>query len=209
MKLTTFHSLIGAAALAALVIPSALAEDSNSAKTHQVKMTFSGTEETSATNLLPNTSTSPDEDHFTGKGNLGSFTVLLFRAVDINPSPSSSCSGSNYYYFEELAGGGVFRFDDGSLLYLNLTKGSDCVNVAANDAHCTLILRITGGTGRFKNASGVLTMTSTVVPVLNAPPNNPNNPVVFAATGEFTGTISGVCDEEERPDDLLRPPLAA
>jgi hypothetical protein len=28
-----------------------------------------------------------------------------------------------------------------------------------------------------------------------------NNPVFFAATGEFTGTVSGVAKEEEREDE--------
>ena len=41
----------------------------------------------------------------------------------------------------------------------------------------------------FKDASGVLSFTETVVPVLA---DALHNPVFFAATGEFTGTVSGV-----------------
>jgi hypothetical protein len=81
-------------------------------------------------------------------------------------------------------------------LYVTLTEGHDCINLVANDAHCTLIFQITGGTSRFKHASGVLTMTEFVLPVVNGPADNPNNPVFFAATGEFKGKISGISEEE-------------
>jgi hypothetical protein len=88
-----------------------------------------------------------------------------------------------------VAGAGVFRFLDGSLLKVHLTQGSDCIDLAAQEAHCTMTFKITGGTGRFKNASGDLSLTETTVPVLA---DASNNPVFFAATGEFTGTVSGV-----------------
>jgi hypothetical protein len=55
-----------------------------------------------------------------------------------------------------------------------------------------------GGTGRFKNASGTLTLTETVVPVLA---DASQNPVFFAATGQFTGTISRMPAEEEHKDE--------
>jgi hypothetical protein len=45
-----------------------------------------------------------------------------------------------------------------------------------------------------KDASGVLTLTETVTPVLA---DAFDTPVFFAATGEFTGTVSGVAREEE------------
>ena len=61
-----------------------------------------------------------------------------------------------------------------------------------------MTFQITGGTGRFKNASGVLTLTETVLPVLA---DASNNPVFFASTGEFTGTVSGVAAEAERQDE--------
>ncbi|MBV9265795.1 MAG: hypothetical protein JO061_06475 [Acidobacteriaceae bacterium] len=169
-------------------------------ETH-IKMRFSGTSENSATSLQePNTSN--DADSFAGHSALGSFTVRLIRAIANSPSSSSTCSGANQLYLLELAGGGVFRFEDGTLLYVNLTEGSDCIDfVPTVVAHCSLTFKISGGTGRFKNASGVLTMTETVVPVLNAL-NDPNNPVFFAATGEFTGTVSGICEEMEHPDEV-------
>ena len=78
---------------------------------------------------------------------------------------------------------------------VNLTQGADCIDLAAQEAHCALTFQITGGTGRFKDASGVLSFTETVVPVLA---DASNNPVFFANAGEFTGTVSGMAAEGER-----------
>ena len=78
---------------------------------------------------------------------------------------------------------------------VTLTHGGDCIDLAADEGHCTLTLQITGGTGRFKNASGTLTLTETSVPVLA---DALNNPVFFAYTGEFTGTVSGVSEEQDQ-----------
>jgi hypothetical protein len=158
------------------------------AQQHQVKMVFSGTAAASTVNLQqPNTNI--NEDNFAGNGTLGSYTFRNIRAVATSPQSSDTCSGPNQFYFPSNVGAGVFRFEDGSLLKVNLTQGADCIDLAAQDAHCALTFQITGGTGRFKNASGVLSFTETVVPVLA---DATNNPVFFAATGEFTGTISGV-----------------
>jgi hypothetical protein len=164
-----------------------------------VKMTFSGTEGASAINLqVADTHTGDKhtgEFNFAGKGTLGSFT---FRNVEANgdfPQQSSSCQ-ANQVYVETIAGAGVFRFQDGSLLKVKLTEGFDCIDFAAMEAHCTRTFQITGGTGRFKDASGDLTLSETVLPVLA---DASSNPVFFAATGEFTGTVSGVAAEEERP----------
>jgi len=157
-----------------------------------VKMKFSGTSAPSTVNLLqPGTSTG--EDHVAGKGTLSSFTVRNVRAIANSPTPSSTCSGPNQLFFQELAGGGVFRFQDGSLLTVNLTQGGDCINLATGEALCTLTFQIAGGTGRFKNASGTLKFTETVVTVLA---DTSNNPVFFAAIGEYTGTVSGVSEEQ-------------
>ena len=177
-----FATLVAAAALVLnLGVEAAYAHNES------VKMTFSGTSENTAINLQqPNTSN--DEDTFAGKGTLGSFTLLNVRAIANSPTPSSTCSGPNLLYVEELAGAGVFRFQDGSLLNVTLTQGADCIDLAANVAHCTLTFQITSGTGRFKEASGVLTMTETVSAVAS---DALGNPVLFAATGEFTGTVSG------------------
>jgi hypothetical protein len=127
-----------------------------------------------------------------------SFTFRNIRAVSTAPQSSSTCSGPNQYYFPSNVGAGVFRFEDGSLLKVNLTQGADCIDLAAQEAHCTLSFQITGGTGRFKDASGVLSFAETVVPVLA---DATHNPVFFAATGEFTGTISGVTRRLDRHEE--------
>jgi hypothetical protein len=166
------------------------------AQQQPVSMTFSGTAAHSAVDLqMPGTSTG--EDNFSGSGTLGLFTFRDIEAESATPQPSSTCSGPNQFYFIRVAGAGVFRFRDGSLLMVNLTQGSDCIDLAAQQAHCTVIFQITGGTGRFKNASGIITLTETVVPVLA---DATHNPVFFESTGEFTGMISGVAAEEERQD---------
>lgn len=156
------------------------------AQDEPLRMAFSGTSAPSTINLQqPNTSN--DGDNFAGEGTLGSFTVTNVRAISNSPGMSSTCSGPNLLFLPELAGAGVLRFGDGSLLELNLTQGGDCINLTTNVAHCTLTFQITGGTGRFKHASGLLTMTETVETVAS---DALGNPVFFAATGEFTGTIS-------------------
>ena len=165
-----------------------------------VKMTFSGTSAPSTINL-PQPNTSSDGDNFAGQGTLGAFTVTNVRAIANYAGTSSTCSGANQLFFSELAGAGVFRFQDGSLLEIALTQGGDCIDLSTNVAHCTLTFQITGGTGRFQHASGVLTMTETVNAVAVDTNGNPvadanGNPIFFVATGEFTGTVSGVSEEQ-------------
>jgi hypothetical protein len=165
---------------------------------HQtVKMAVSGTAASSPVNLQqPNTATS--EDNYAGNGTLGSFTFRDVKALTTSPQPSSTCSGPNEIAFSGNTGAGVFRFQDGSLLKVSLTQETDCIDLTVLQAHCILYFQVTGGTGRFKNASGLLTLTETVVPVLA---DALNNPVFFAATGEITGTVSGVAKEGEHQDE--------
>ena len=161
---------------------------------HPVKMTFSGTVEPSTINLQPNTNT--DEENVAGNGTLGPFTFRELHADTASPQPSSTCSGPTKVYFPTVAGGGVFRFQDGSLLTVALTEGSSlCIDFAAGAAHLTTTYQITGGTGRFNAASGALTLTATLVPVLF---NGPNSAVLLTSTGEITGTISGVESQDVR-----------
>jgi hypothetical protein len=162
-----------------------------------VKMRFSGTAAPSTVNLQQPDTTN-GEENFAGNGTLGRFTFRNISAETAFPQPSSTCSSPTQLYFVRVAGAGVFRFEDGSLLKVNLTEGSDCVDLAAQEGLCTMTFQITGGTGRFKNASGVLTLTETVLPVLA---DASHNPVFFASTGEFTGTISRVAAEEEHQDE--------
>jgi hypothetical protein len=117
------------------------------------------------------------------------------RASLTSPQVSGTCSG---LYFPNVAGAGQFRFQDGSLLKVELTQGGDCIDPRDMMAHCTLTFKITGGTGRFKNASGVLAYNDTALPLLA---DALSNPVVASETGEITGTISGLPIEESKEDD--------
>jgi len=182
--------------IAIAVLLLALAVTAVSAQQTTVKMKFSGTAANSVINLQQPDS-SMDEDNFAGNGALGSFTARNVRSLPNSPTPSSTCSGPTLLHFTETLGGSVIRFEDNSLLYLALAQGSDCIDLSSGTADCVLTFQVTGGTGRFKNASGTLTMTETALPVLS---DFTGNPVFYAATGEFTGTISGVVTEERRDD---------
>jgi hypothetical protein len=160
---------------------------------HPVKMVFSGTGATSPIDLKqPNTNMG--EENLAGNGTLGSFTFRYVDASASSPQPSNTCSG---LYFPTVAGAGLFRFQDGSLLNVVVTQGGDCIDFVHLVAHCTWTFKINGGTGRFQKASGVLTLTETTLPVLA---DALNNPVFFSETGEITGTISGAAMDEESPD---------
>jgi hypothetical protein len=156
-----------------------------------VTMTFSGNgAEGSPINLqYPNTTTI--EENVAGNGALGAFLFRNVTAESNTPSsqPPSTCSGQTHLYFPRVAGAGIFVFQDGSLLNVKLTQGADCIDLVANEGHCTLTLQVTGGTGRFKGASGVLTYAETALPVLA---DYFGNPVFFDEAGEITGTISAV-----------------
>jgi hypothetical protein len=153
-----------------------------------VKMSFSGTTGASAFDLKqPDTTTG--EDNFAGSGSHGSFTFRNLRAITKAPQPSSTCTGPTKVYFSSSLGAGVFRFQDGSLLKVRLIEGGDCIDFIALQAECTVKFQIIGGTERFQGASGTVTLTETVVPVLG---DALGNPVFFTSTGEITGSISGV-----------------
>jgi hypothetical protein len=163
-----------------------------------VTMTFSGTSAPSTINLqYPSTNNS--EDNTAGNGTLGPFTFRNVRAINAVPEPSSTCSGPTKVFFSSVAGAGVFSFQDkdGSQLKVKLIQAGDCIDFQALQAHCTLTFQITGGTGRFKNASGILTLTETVLPVLA---DASHNPVFFASTGDITGTISRVAADDRQDE---------
>jgi hypothetical protein len=159
-----------------------------------VNMTFSGTSVPTPANLQAGANSG--EDDFAGSGTLGKFTFRDLTAG--TPQTSSTCSGPNKLYLVRVAGGAVFRFEDGSLLMVTLKQGSDCIDLAAQQAHCTWVFQISGGTGRFANASGIITLTKTTVPVLA---DATHNPIFFADTGAISGTISGVEAGGEQGDD--------
>jgi hypothetical protein len=90
--------------------------------------------------------------------------------------------------FAVVAGAGVFRFQDGSLLIVTVKDGSGCINPAAGNSAMSVNYQITGGTGRFEGVSGALTYTATMTPVLR---NASNAPALLTLTGTIEGTVSG------------------
>ena len=160
------------------------------AQQRPVKMTFSGTLATTTTSLAPNTNT--DEQNLAGNGTLGQFTFHELHADPAAPEFSNTCSGPTHLYFSTIAGGGVFRFQDGSLLTVAVTAGSSiCIDFAAGHAQLTTNYQVTGGTGRFKSASGLITLTAVLTPALF---NSSFGVVLATDTGEFTGAVSGVSE---------------
>jgi hypothetical protein len=167
------------------------------AEHNSIKLTFSGTAAPSTINVQPADAIA-SEYNFAGNGKLGPFTLRAVTASKPSPEPSSTCSGPTKLYGTVVAGAGVLRAQDGSLLVLTLTEGSDCVDFAAGEAHCTRTFKVTGGTGRFRDASGSLTFVEDLHAVL-VDASSP--PAFFSVTGESTGTISGMAAEEEHPDE--------
>lgn len=155
------------------------------AQQRPVKMTFSGTNVATTINLVPDTVT--DEQHSAGVGSLGPFTFRELHADTLTPQSSSTCSGP---YFLVVAGGGVFRFQDGSLLNVRITEGDGCIDLTAGLARLTVKYQITGGTGRLEDASGELKYTATMKPVFFSPVSN--RPALLTLTGEIEGTIARV-----------------
>ena len=122
------------------------------------------------------------EENVSGDGALGPFTLRDLRAASIPPQTSSTCSGP---FLPAVFGGGILRFQDGSLLTFSIkpNQGGDCIDLVQKVSRCTLTLEITGGTGRFQNASGILTYTETA---LNVVADAMNHPFLTTETGEIT-----------------------
>jgi hypothetical protein len=171
--------LAGVAVILTLGVPAAYAQDEI-----PVKMTFSGTNVATTINLRPGTIT--DEHQSAGRGSLGAFTFRELHADLGGAPPTPACPGP---HFLVVAGAGVFRFTDGSLLLVGITEGDGCVNPAAGFA--LLIVK-------YEGASGELTMTMTQWAVLR---NAANMPALLMFTGEFEGTISGLGTQQDRQDD--------
>lgn len=184
MKCTSILTLaltLSAASMQAQQSPQQPA-DSNCSKGCQVQMSFSGTLTVLPPInffMAPPTAT-PFELTGAGNGSLGRFTVHDVRATlpFPKPLPNPPCVP-----FVILAG--VFRFDDGgpgSLLMTKLINGSECVNTTDFTAIVTLSLQITGGTGRFAGASGMLNFTSAPAEALLFDNTGPPSAVLIAVT---------------------------
>jgi hypothetical protein len=161
-----------------------------------VRMTFSGTCVATSISLQPDTVT--DDENLAGDGTLGPFIFRELHADVAAPQPSSTCTGPTQLYFPTTTGAGVFRFRDGSLLTVGITKGATCVDLTAGVGHVTATYEITGGTGRLKDASGTLALTAKLIPVLF---NASNAAELLTDTGKFEGSIFGVAIAEEGRDE--------
>jgi hypothetical protein len=166
-----------------------------------VRMTFSGTMLGTTINLQPGTVT--DDVNLAGDGSLGPFTFRELHADTLTPpkDPPATCAAP-LLFLPVVTGSGVLRFQDGSLLVVNLVKLPEgpeagiCIDFAAGVARLTETYEITRGTKRLNRASGTLTLTATVIPVLF---NAAGGAQFLTSTGKFEGTISGVGHREEGP----------
>ena len=157
-----------------------------------VKMTFSGSIVPTSINLKPNTIT--DEETLAGDGTLGGFTFHALRTDGVAPKPPATCAPP-LLFFPVVTGSGVFRFDDGSLLVVNITGGGGCVDLAVGVAQLIETYEVVRGTGRFAHASGTLTLTGALMPVVF---NTSGNPQLLTITGKFDGRVSGISHEDEQ-----------
>jgi hypothetical protein len=161
------------------------------AQHNPVKMNSSGPEVVTAFNVQANTTTC--DEKLTGDGSLGEFTYSGLRADWNNVTITNACPNGN---LAVASGAGIFRFRDGSLMSVNITGGSICID-ANQLGHLTETYQVTGGTGRFSNATGELSHTATLnVVLLDAS----GNPLLLTHTGWFDGTIVGVAEEEQGGD---------
>jgi hypothetical protein len=150
----------------------------------EVNMVFSGSMTPTAIDVQADTIT--DEELLAGNGNLGPFTLRKLRTDETSPQFFGSCGSGVGPSLRVVAGGGVFRFDDGSLLTVTVTEGVLCVDVDHLVGHLTETYQITGGTGRFKGASGTLQSTGKLKPVLFSAANAA---VLLTNIGELKGTV--------------------
>jgi len=156
------------------------------ARQAQVKMSFSGSMIPTAIGVQPDTIT--DEELLAGSGSFGQFTFRALRTDEMSPIGFGSCGDGFGPSIRVVAGGGVFRFEDGSLVMVNLTDGVLCIDFDHLVGHLTETYQITGGTGRFESASGTLQVTKRLKPVMVSPAGQA---VLLTITGELKGTIRG------------------
>jgi hypothetical protein len=150
----------------------------------EVGMAFSGSMVPTAIDVQADTVT--DEELLAGNGTLGPFTLRKLRTDATTPQFFGSCGSGFGPSIRVVAGGGVFRFEDGSLLTVTLTEGVLCVDLDDLVGHLTETYQITGGTGRLKGASGALELTGRLKPVLFSASNAA---VLLTNTGELKGTV--------------------
>ena len=160
--------------------------DGGDARQGRVNMAFSGSMVPTAIEVRPDTIT--DEELLAGNGTLGPFTFRKLRTDELVPQSFGSCGGGSGPSLRVTAGGGVFRFEDGSLLTVTLMEGEGvlCVDLDHGVGHLTETYQITGGTGRYKGASGALQSTGRLEAVLFSASSAA---VLLTNTGELKGTV--------------------
>ena len=151
---------------------------------HPIRMTFSGSIIPTTLVVQPNSIT--DEELLAGHGSLGPFTFRKLRTDDTIPQSFGECGSGVGPSLRVSAGGGVFRFEDGSLLTVVITEGALCIDFDHMVGHLTETYQITGGTGRLAGATGALQATGTLHAVLFSASNAA---VLLTNTGALTGTV--------------------
>jgi hypothetical protein len=198
--------LTAAALMLNLGIASLYAQQPAEEHSRVVRMRFSGSTMSTTLAIAPNTLN--HESHVAGNSPLGPFTYRGLWADDPGSQSSGSCGSGFGPNFRLVAGGGVFRFEDGSLLTVQLTEGTSCIDIA-DPAHPVgrqfETYQITGGTGRFKHAAAscgvtpedcTLQLTATRLVVLR----DSSGAVKFVTfTGEFQGTVPHFGKGDELP----------
>jgi hypothetical protein len=178
--------------MTAMILTAALALPAAAQKQVPLKMTFSGSKVATTIDLGPNTRT--DEVHLAGNSTLGPFTFRSLRADETIPQSFGRCGDGSGPNLRVVAGGGVFRFQHGSLLTATITGGALCVDLDHVVGHLNETYQITGGTGRFEGAKGSLALTATLRAVLY---DASNQAVLLTMTGELDGTILAAAIREE------------
>jgi hypothetical protein len=182
--------------MAAMILTAALALPAAAQKQVPLKMTFSGSKVATTIDLGPNTRT--DEVHLAGNSTLGPFTFRSLRADETIPRSFGRCGDGSGPNLRVVAGGGVFRLQDGSLLTVTITGGALCVDLDHFVGHLNETYQITDGTRRFQGATGTLALTATLRAVLS---DASNQAVLLTMTGELDGTILGAAIREEGPNE--------
>jgi hypothetical protein len=184
VKTLAMSSLITALGTSAQTVRAAGHGGEVDARRGQVKMTFSGSMVPTAIDVQPDTIT--DEELLAGNGTLGPFTFRKLRTDETSPQFFGSCGSGSGPSIRVVAGGGAFRFEDGSLLTVTVTQGILCVDIDHLVGHLTESYQITGGTGRFNGASGTLESAGQLMPVMFSATNAA---VLLTNTGELKGTV--------------------
>jgi hypothetical protein len=160
-------------------------EGFNSRQAQPTRMTFSGSMVPTSIDVQPDTIT--DEELLAGNGTFGPFTFRKLRTDETSAAFFGSCGSGVGPSIRVVAGGGVFRFEDGSLLTVTITEGVLCVDVDHGVGHLAETYQITGGTGRFEGATGALRSTGTLSAVVfNA---SETAALLLTNAGQLQGTV--------------------